>query len=113
MDSLSAGGTGSTVRFGQGCTLPLGPGPVDLNGGIGIGADPSAAGVFTYGLLGTKGFFLLGVDDVSVMALFFFMMVFMDTTATIPTGAMAERWSWKNFCLYGLWVALPYCVYAN
>ena len=41
------------------------------------------------------------------------MMVFMDTTATIPTGAMAERWSWKNFCLYGLWVALPYCIYAN
>jgi ammonium transporter, Amt family len=40
-------------------------------------------------------------------------MVFMDTTATIPTGAMAERWSWKNFCLYGLWVALPYCLYAN
>jgi Amt family ammonium transporter len=53
------------------------------------------------------------VGDVSVMALFFFMMVFMDTTATIPTGAMAERWSWKNFCLFGLWVALPYCLYAN
>jgi Amt family ammonium transporter len=37
----------------------------------------------------------------------------MDTTATIPTGAMAERWGWKNFCLYGLWVALPYCIFAN
>ena len=48
-----------------------------------------------------------------MLALFFFMMVFMDTTATIPTGAMAERWAWKNFCLYGLWVALPYCLYAN
>ena len=47
------------------------------------------------------------------MALFFFMMVFMDTTATIPTGAMAERWAWKNFCIYGLWVALPYCIYGN
>ena len=71
-------------------------------------------GRFTYGLIGTKGWFPHGqVDDVSVMALFFFMMVFMDTTATIPTGAMAERWAWKNFCLYGLWVALPYCLYAN
>ena len=30
-----------------------------------------------------------------------------------PTGAMAERWSWKNFCIYGIWVALPYCLYAN
>ena len=95
----------------------LGPGTAVLNSGIGIGPETDAAGVatgaFKYGLLGTKGFCLSGVDDVSVMALFFFMMVFMDTTATIPTGAMAERWSWKNFCLYGLWVALPYCIYAN
>jgi ammonium transporter, Amt family len=37
----------------------------------------------------------------------------MDTTATIPTGAMAERWAWKNFCLFALWVALPYCLFAN
>ncbi len=91
----------------------LGPGLAIMNEGVGIGADPSGSGAFTYGLLGTKGFFLHGVDDVSVMALFFFMMVFMDTTATIPTGALAERWSWKNFCLYGFWVALPYCIYAN
>jgi ammonium transporter, Amt family len=89
----------------------LGPGTVVLNSGLGIG--PQEGGAFTYGLLGLKGFFLNGLDDVSIMALFFFMMVFMDTTATIPTGAMAERWSWKNFCLYGLWVALPYCIYAN
>jgi Amt family ammonium transporter len=92
----------------------LGPGLSILNEGIGVGvADPANPTAFTYGLLGTKGFFLHGVDDVSVMALFFFMMVFMDTTATIPTGAMAERWSWKNFCLYGFWVALPYCIFAN
>jgi ammonium transporter, Amt family len=91
----------------------LGPGVSLLNSGIGIGADSSAPGVFKYGLLGTKGFCLSGLEDVSVMALFFFMMVFMDTTATIPTGAMAERWAWKNFCLFGLWVALPYCIYAN
>ena len=70
-------------------------------------------GTYKWGLFGTKGFFLQGVDDTGVMALFFFMMVFMDTTATIPTGAMAERWAWKNFCLYGLWIALPYCIYAN
>jgi ammonium transporter, Amt family len=95
----------------------LGPGTAVLNSGIGIDAVKDAAGAatgaFKYGLLGTKGFCLSGVDDVSVMALFFFMMVFMDTTATIPTGAMAERWSWKNFCIYGIWVALPYCIYAN
>lgn len=83
----------------------LGPGLSVLNEGISIGG---------WNLIGTKGFFLSsGVGDVSVMALFFFMMVFMDTTATIPTGAMAERWAWKNFMIYGLWVALPYCIYAN
>jgi ammonium transporter, Amt family len=65
------------------------------------------------GLFGTEGFCLWGMDDVSVLALFFYMMVFMDTTATIPTGTMAERWSWKNFCLFGLWVALPYCLFAH
>jgi Amt family ammonium transporter len=91
----------------------LGPGLSVLNHGFGIVADPSAVGVFKYGLFGTKGWCLTGCEDVSVLALFFFMMVFMDTTATIPTGSMAERWAWKNFCLYGLWVALPYCLYAN
>ncbi len=82
----------------------LGPGTAILNEGLSPGG---------YGIMGLKGFFLNGIEDVSVLTLFFFMMVFMDTTATIPTGAMAERWSWKNFCIYGLWVALPYCLYAN
>jgi Amt family ammonium transporter len=95
----------------------LGPGLAALNEGVGLGAAVDAAGkltgVFSYGLMGTKGFFLGSVNDVGVLALFFFMMVFMDTTATIPTGAMAERWAWKNFVLFGLWVALPYCLYAN
>jgi Amt family ammonium transporter len=92
----------------------LGPGLSVLNDGLGIGVpDATAPEVFTYGLVGTKGFFLNGIEDVSVFGLWFFMMVFMDTTATIPTGTMAERWSWKNFVLYGCWVALPYCLYAN
>ena len=68
-----------------------------LNSGLGLGAATDAAGnaigVFTDGIIGTKGFFLAGSGgDVSVLALFFFMMVFMDTTATIPTGTMAGRW---------------------
>jgi Amt family ammonium transporter len=92
---------------------PLGPGIAVLNQGLGIDADPSGSGAYHWGLVGTKGFALQGVDDVGVMVLFFFMMVFMDTTATIPTGAMAERWAWKSFVIYGLWVALPYCIYAN
>jgi Amt family ammonium transporter len=117
---------GFAIGWGNWCNGPvppgwyasLGPGLSLLNEGWGLGAAVDAAGkatgAFTYGLFGTKGFFLSSaVGDVAVMVLFFFMMVFMDTTATIPTGAMAERWSWKNFVLYGLWVALPYCLYAN
>ncbi len=87
---------------------PMGPGTAVLNEGFSI----TIAGK-SLGLCGLKGFCLAGMDDVSVLTLFFFMMVFMDTTATIPTGTMAERWTWKNFCLFGLWVALPYCLFAN
>jgi Amt family ammonium transporter len=90
----------------------LGAGTVVLNEGFALHGGTEEAPK-TYGLFGTKGFFLHDMDDASVMGLFFFMMVFMDTTATIPTGTMAERWAWKNFCLFGLWVALPYCLYAH
>jgi ammonium transporter, Amt family len=60
------------------------------------------------GLLGGDGFMLLhGVRDVSgVLAFFLFQMVFMDTAATIPTGAMAERLKFSGFVLMGLWVSM-------
>ena len=76
---------------GPGWYSTLGPGTSVLNSGWGLGVADAATGAFKYGLIGLKGFFLNGVDDVSVMALFFFMMVFMDTTATIPTGARRSR----------------------
>ena len=58
-----------------------------------------------FGLLGGKGFFLSGSSyDVAVFALFLFQMVFMDTTATIPTGALAERWKYLSFFIYGWFV---------
>jgi len=67
-----------------------------------------------FGLIGTKGFFLSGTYDVAVFALFLFQMVFMDTTATIPTGAMAERWKFSAFVLYGIAVGtIIYPVYGN
>jgi Amt family ammonium transporter len=43
-----------------------------------------------------------------VVAFFLYMMAFMDTTATIPTGAMAERWKWKAFIGWGLFVGALY-----
>ena len=55
-----------------------------------------------FGLLGLKGFFLSpSVFDTAVFCLFLFQMVFMDTTATIPTGGMAERWNFKHFAQLG------------
>jgi Amt family ammonium transporter len=42
------------------------------------------------------------------MAFFLYMVAFMDTTATIPTGAMAERWKWKAFIGWGLFCGAIY-----
>ena len=58
-------------------------------------------------VLGYKGFFLAGdANDMSVLGMFLFQMVFMDTAATIPTGAMAERWRFSAFMIYGLFMSM-------
>ena len=68
-------------------------------------AGSAVNGDHGWGLLGTTGFFLSGNGyDAAVIVWFLFMMVFMDTTATIVTGACAERWSWKSFCLFSFCV---------
>ena len=60
-----------------------------------------------FGLFGTTGFFMGGdVYDVGVFTLFLFQMVFMDTAVTIPTGAMAERWKWSSFLVYGFFMSM-------
>lgn len=41
-------------------------------------------------------------------AFFLYMVAFMDTTATIPTGSMAERWKFKSFVLWGLFCGALY-----
>lgn len=69
-----------------------------------------------WGILGTKGFFLNsgGTYDVGVYTLFLFQMVFMDTAATIPTGAMAERWKFSAFCVFGLFISMvTYPIFGN
>jgi Ammonia permease len=62
-----------------------------------------------------SGFFLAGhAYDVSVLGFFFFQLVFMDATATIPTGAMAERWKFSSFIVWGLFASmLLYPIYGN
>lgn len=68
-----------------------------------------------WGIFGTKGFFLVGgAYDVGVFMMFLFQMVFMDTAATIPTGAMAERWKFSAFTIYAIFIAaILYPIFGN
>src|SRR6266550_1818447 len=69
----------------------------------------------SWGLFGGTGFFLTGVAYTApVVAYFLFQMVFMDTAATIPTGALAERWRFVAFAVFSVFVgAVIYPIYAN
>jgi len=95
-------------------------------GGVGtvsaLGGTPGLTHEFTvhlfghdFGLWGNAGYFLNSkVYDVGIFALFLFQMVFMDTTATIPTGAMAERWKFKSFVVFGFFISMfVYPIFVN
>ncbi len=96
-------------------------------GGVGgvanLGGAPTLVNEFAFtlfgkpfGLFGRNGFFLMhnGTYDVAVMVLFLFQMVFMDTGATIPTGAAAERWKFAGFIPSSfLFAAFTYPLFAN
>ncbi|MBK6848343.1 MAG: ammonium transporter [Proteobacteria bacterium] len=95
-------------------------------GGVGamatLGGDASLAKEFTielfgrsFGLFGYSGFMLpLAMFTPAVATMFLFQMVFMDTTATIPTGSLAERWKFSSFVLLSFVIsALIYPIYAN
>jgi ammonium transporter, Amt family len=78
-------------------------------GGIAPFAD--ATSTFSISGLGslfsTNGFFLSGSNyDVGVCAMFLFQLVFMDTAATIPTGAMAERWKFGAFIVFAFFASM-------
>ncbi|MBW8825408.1 MAG: ammonium transporter [Acidobacteria bacterium] len=90
-------------------------GATDYHGILGLTALGSPWHLGDWNLLAHDGFFLGGkAYDVSVLGFFFFQLVFMDATATIPTGAMAERWKFSSFCVWGLFVsAILYPVYGN
>jgi len=97
------GGIGGLATLGGGSALTS-AGEVTLN----IAGKP-------FGLIGTNGFFLSGgTYDVSIAVMFLFQMVFMDTAATIPTGAMAERWKFSAFCIFGFFCStVTYPVFGN
>ncbi len=68
-----------------------------------------------FGLFGMSGFMLTpAVFTPGVVTMFFFQMVFMDTTCTIPTGALCERWKLSSFILFSLAIStIIYPVYGN
>jgi Amt family ammonium transporter len=81
--------------------------------------------VFVFGVLGYwvcgyalqtgTGFFLSSpASDASIITLFLSSVVYLNIAATIPTGAMAERWTFKSFVVYGFFIAMfVYPLYAN
>ncbi len=80
-----------------------------------ITSSRSILGAIAYGLIGASKFALLNVShDPASLAMFLFSVVFMDTAATIPTGAMAERWKFSAFLIYGLFMSMfLYPLYGN
>ncbi len=99
--ALQMGGVGPLTTFGGDPTL-------------GHEATIAIAGK-TLGLFGLRGFFLSpDVVTPGVAALFLFQLVFMDTAATIPTGAGAERWKFTSFVLLSFVVSmLIYPIFGN
>jgi Amt family ammonium transporter len=96
--------TGFALMFGN-------AGPIaSLGGGSGL-CHEFTLSLFgkDFGFFGLTGFGLSGMAyDCAVFGLFMFQVVFMDCTATIPTGAMAERWRFKAFILWGLAASMIY-----
>jgi ammonium transporter, Amt family len=99
--ALQMGGVGALSTFGNDATL-------SREFVVNIGGHD-------FGLFGMHGFLLSpAVYTAPVAALFLFQMVFMDTAATIPTGAMAERWHFSSFVAFSFVLsAFMYPIFGN
>ena len=101
--------TGFAFQFGgSGGAAGLGTGGAALDAMLKI---PGLGGIIGY-----KGFMLsgLGVYDPGIYALFFFQMVFMDTTVTIPTGSMAERVKYSAVVITSFFISMfLYPIFGN
>jgi Amt family ammonium transporter len=101
--------TGFALQFGgSGGAAGLGGGGAALDAMLSV---PGLGGIFGY-----KGFMLTGtgIYDPGIYALFFFQMVFMDTTVTIPTGAMAERVKYSAYVIIASFISMfLYPIFGN
>lgn len=92
---------GFAIQFGgSGGAAGLGTGGAALDALLSI---PGLGGIMGY-----KGFLLSsgGTYDAGIYALFFFQMVFMDTTVTIPTGSMAERVKYSAYIIIAFFISM-------
>jgi Amt family ammonium transporter len=92
---LAFGGFDSSAYFGAG------GGPMNKDGLPLIGGANSGLLYWGYEHLGNAA-------TPALLGFFLYMVAFMDTTATIPTGSMAERWKWKSFVWWGLFCGAIY-----
>ena len=92
--------------------FPLSLSAMDMSGyfgGLGAAVGSPLIGDGNWVFLWKGGWALSGGGiDAGVLAIFLYMAAFMDTTATIPTGAMAERWKWGSFVIWGLFCGAIY-----
>jgi Amt family ammonium transporter len=118
---ISFWAVGFALMCGGSNGIPAGAHHTPIGGPGGIGGVPQLNHMVyltilgkPFGLFGAKGFFLSGSSyDAAIAVYFLFMMVFMDTAATIPTGALAERWKFSSFFLFSLLVgSFIYPIYA-
>lgn len=103
---------GFAIMFGSLAASKIG-GPPSLGGLNVLNGKEWAPGGF--GIVGWNTPLLGGnLYDVGIATMFLFQMVFMDTAATIPTGGMAERWRFKAFLVYGLFISvICYPIYGH
>ncbi len=104
---------GFGIMFGSMAASKAGLAPASL-GGLAVLNGPELK-IGGFGIASWNTPFLSGnMYDVGIFTMFLFQMVFMDTTATIPTGAMAERWRFSAFLVYGLFISIiGYPVYGH
>ena len=92
--------------------FPLSLSALDMSGyfgGLGAAVGSPLIGDGNWIFLFKGGWALSGGGiDAGVLALFLYMVAFMDTVATIPTGSMAERWKWGSFVIWGLFCGAIY-----
>jgi Amt family ammonium transporter len=113
--NIAVFGTGAAGFFLTGYAFMFGGYSVALPG-----ADWGYSSAIGGPLLGTGqwvflwkgGFAMTGLPESippgAILGFFLYMLAFMDTAATIPTGSMAERWKFKSFVVWGFFAGALY-----